>query len=296
MKGLAQSNAASVLARLKNEATQSGEPFNPLLARYVGFRLLYRLSVSNFSDNFLLKGATMFLFWTGVAHRTTRDLDFLSLSISALPELEEMFKSICQIPCPEDGVTFDPNGVRAELIREEQAYGGYRIRLLGQLGTARVPLQIDIGLGDAVTPGPMDVLIPGIISRVPDAKLRGYPAETAIAEKFHAMVMLGLANSRMKDFYDVAYLADTLTIQETELRLAIIATFTRRRTELPKTVPGALTTTFLESREISVRWQAFARKNRLMHPYDDLEAVQHKVRKLLLPCLDLTAVTNETED
>ncbi len=296
MKRPGENNAASVLARLKNEAAQSGEPFNPLLARYVGFRLLYRLSVSQFSDNFLLKGATMFLFWTGVAHRTTRDLDFLSLSFSAQSELEEVFKAICQVPCPEDGVVFDPQLVTAELIREEQAYGGSRIRLLGQIGSARVPLQIDIGLGDAVTPGPMDVLVPSIISRVPDATLRGYPAETAIAEKFHAMVLLGLSNSRMKDFFDVAYLADTLTITELELRPAIIATFSRRRTELPKNVPVALTTTFLESKEVAVRWQAFSRKNRLSPPYDDLKTVQRKVRKLLLPCLDLTTVTNETED
>jgi hypothetical protein len=277
--------AASVLARLKNEAAKNAEPFNPLLTRYVGFRLLYRLSVSPYRHQFLIKGATMFLFWTGSAHRPTRDIDLLSLTHADLNDLRSQFVAICSLNCPEDGVVFDPDSVASDLIREAQAYGGSRIKIVGYLGTARIPLQIDVGLGDAVTPGPVTVIIPGIVSAVPEARLDGYPVESAVAEKFHAMVVLGVSNSRMKDYYDVAVLASLMTIDADTLRSAIKATFQRRKTELPIAVPIFLEDEFASDPDVAARWRAFVRKNSITTPFDDLVFIQSKMRDLLLPTI-----------
>ncbi len=279
--------ATSVLAKLKNEALKTGELFNPLLSRYVGFRFLYRLSVSTHRDRFLLKGATMFLFWTGSIHRPTRDLDLLSLNDADITNLENLFKEICDVECPADGVTFAPSSVKAELIREEQTYGGTRLTVVGFIGTARIPLQVDIGLGDVVTPSPINVTIPPIISTVPEANLQGYPLESSIAEKFQAMVVLGIANSRMKDFYDVAYLANTLEVSTDTLREAILATFRRRQTPIPTETPVSLSPEFLADPLIQARWRAFVRKNNIKAPYADLAYVQEQVRGLVLPALNL---------
>lgn len=285
MRANQNSIATSVLARLKNEAVREGELFNPLLSRYVGFRLLYRLSISDHRDRFLLKGATMFLFWTGSIHRPTRDLDLLSLNDADITDLENTFKDICRVECPEDGVIFDPSSVKAELIREEQAYGGTRLTVIGYIGTARTPLQIDIGLGDIVTPSPISVTVPSIISTVPEANLQGYSLESSIAEKFQAMVVLGMANSRMKDFYDVAYLANTLEVSPNSLRHAIQATFRRRQTPLPTEAPVSLSPEFLADPLIQARWKAFVRKNNIKSPYADLAYVQEQIRNLILPIL-----------
>lgn len=278
MKPTPSNVAASVLARLKNEAAKNLEPFNPLLARYVGFRLLYRLSMSPHRNQFLIKGATMFLFWTGSVHRPTRDLDLLSLSQSDMEELRNLFAAICKLECPEDGVVFDPDSVTSELIREQLAYGGSRVKLVGYLGTARIALQIDVGLGDAVTPGPVEVIIPGIVSAVPEARVHGYPVESAIAEKFHAMVVLGLNNGRMKDYFDVAYLADTISIDLDTLRQAVEATFRRRKTDLPADEPICLRKEFRTNEAVIARWRAFVRKNSITTPYGDLEYIQSKLR------------------
>jgi predicted nucleotidyltransferase component of viral defense system len=286
MKPTRASTAASVNARLKNEAAKNAESFNPMLTRYVGFRLLYRLSISRYADKFLIKGATRFIFWTSSIHRPTRDIDLLSLSHADLDEIRDIFVKLCQLECPEDGVLFDPDSVTSELIREEQAYGGSRIKLTGFLGKARVPLQIDVGIGDAVTPGPVEVVIPAVISGVPEARVRGYPVESAIAEKFHAMTVLGINNSRMKDFYDVAFLADSVPLDPALLREAIIATFDRRKTHLPREVPICLRKELTVDHAVSNRWRAFVRKNSITAPYDDLEYIQSRLSELLLPIIE----------
>lgn len=277
--------ARSVMARLLNESRATGEAFNPLLARYVGFRLLHRLSVSPFQDRFYVKGAVMFLFWTGSNHRPTKDIDLLGLTTQDLDEITQTFRNFCLIPCPEDGVVFDVDTVQSELIREEQTYGGVRVTLHGYLGTAKIPLQIDIGFGDAVTPDAQEIELPSILHGVPTARLKGYPAESAIAEKFQSMTVLGLANSRMKDFYDIAYLADTMTFEASTLARAIKATFERRGTPLPTEAPVALTETFYRDEQIDTRWKAFVRKNQIKPPYDDLVHVIEKIKRLIQPLL-----------
>lgn len=274
--------AASVLARLKNVADRTGEQFNPLLSRYVGYRWLYRLSTSPHRDRFLLKGATMFLFWTGAVHRLTRDIDLLLLSASDADAVATTFRAVCAIECPQDGVLFDPDSVRAQPIRIDQAYGGIRVMITAHLGTARVPVQVDVGLGDAVTPGPLNVTLPSVIEHVPNVTLLGYPVETAIAEKFEAMVTLGTTTSRMKDFFDIAFLADTLDISSDSLRRAVSATFRRRGTALPA---SASADDLVNDSLFQARWQAFVRKNAIVAPYSDLGYVASRIELLLTPVL-----------
>lgn len=286
MSSISTGIAASVLARLKNEADRSGEAFNPLLARYVGFRFLYRISQSSLNEQFLIKGATMFLVWTGSQHRPTRDIDLLLLSESEVKDLAEAFKEICQIPCLEDGVKFDPESVSAQPIREDNAYGGTRVTLVGRLGSAKIPLQIDVGLGDVVTPQPNQVVLPSFLDSVPPTVMQGYPVETAIAEKFEAMVSHGMTNSRMKDLFDIAFLADTMTLTSSELSSAVKATFQRRRTEIPQELPTALTESFLKDAQILARWNAFVKKNKISHPHSDLTFVQARISDLLMPMVN----------
>lgn len=285
MSSISTGIAASVLARLKNEADRSGEAFNPLLARYVGFRFLYRISLSPVCDQFLIKGATMFLVWTGSQHRPTRDIDLLLLSESEVQDLAKTFKEICVIRCPEDGVTFAPESIAAQPIREDNTYGGTRITLAGQLGSAKIPLQIDVGLGDAVTPSPKQIILPSYLESVPAAAMQGYPVESAIAEKFEAMVSLGMTNSRMKDLFDVAFLADTMLLESGDLSAALAATFKRRRTELPLGRPTTLTEGYLSNPQVQARWNAFVKKNKIAAPYCDLNYVQVRIASLLMPLL-----------
>lgn len=296
MSSISTGIAASVLARLKNEADRSGEAFNPLLARYVGFRFLYRISQSSLNEQFLIKGATMFLVWTGSQHRPTRDIDLLLLNESEVKNLAKAFMEICQIACPEDGVVFDPESVAAQPIREDNAYGGTRVTLIGRLGSAKVPLQIDVGLGDTVTPQANQVTLPSILDSVPPTIMRGYPVETAIAEKFEAMVSLGMTNSRMKDLFDIAFLADTMTLESDELGAAMRATFQRRRTELPEEPPTALTEAFRQDTQVLARWNAFAKKNRISDPYSDLSYVQARITNLLMPLLQACPDTTTWKD
>lgn len=277
--------------RLRNEVRSTGEAFNPLLVRYVGFRLLHRLSVSDSRDRFFMKGATMFLLWTGSTHRPTKDIDLLGLTTQDESEIEQTFRDLCGIACPEDGVVFDPESVRAGLIREEQTYGGIRVTMVGILGNARVPLQIDIGFGDAVTPEAREVELPAIVRDVPPVRLKGYPAETAIAEKFQALTVLGLENGRMKDLFDIAYLADTMEFEASTLGRAIRATFERRQTEWPDSTPVALTDEFHENDLVATRWKAFVRRNGIQSPYDHLPTVIHRIERFLSPVLETARTT-----
>lgn len=190
--------AASILQRLLNVARDSGETHELLLTRYATERLLYRLSVSAHYDQFVLKGATLFALWTGVAHRPTRDLDFLVSGSSDPEHLAEIFREVCQQAAEEDGVQFLAETVRAEALRENERYVGVRLKLTACIGNAQAPQQIDLGFGDAVFPAPRQETLPSLLG-LPQPRLWVYPRESVIAEKCEAMVDLGMANSRMKD-------------------------------------------------------------------------------------------------
>jgi predicted nucleotidyltransferase component of viral defense system len=251
---------ASVRQRLLMTSQQRGEPFDLVLTQYAIERLLYRLSQSRFADRFLLKGAMLFRIWTENSHRPTRDLDLLGTGPAEADELAAIFREICSTPVEPDGLDFLGDSVKASPIREEAVYGGIRVNTEARLGNVRVHVQTDVGFGDAVTPEPLEIEFPGLLD-FPTPRLRSYPLYTVVAEKLEAMVLLGEANSRMKDFYDLWFLSRNFEFDGETLISAICATFGRRKTPLPAQLPTALHDEFAELK--SLQWNAFQRKNRL---------------------------------
>ena len=254
--------AASVRARLLSRARETRQDFNLVLTRYAIERLLYRISISKHANQFLLKGALLFDLWFDIPHRPTRDADFLGFGSAELPRIEAVFKEICAIETL-DGVTFQPDTVRAAEIRKEADYAGVRVMLLGVIDGARCQIQIDIGFGDAVTPGPEDVEYPVMLTEFAAPRLRVYPRYTVVAKKFEALSSLGIANSRMKDYFDLWILAQHSDFDGDTLRQAIRATFDRRKTALVGEVPFGLTEAFAHDAQKQAQWRAFLRKNRL---------------------------------
>lgn len=254
--------SASILARLLTLAKQRGDDYNLLLNRFGMERLLARVSMSPHADRFLLKGALLFALWYDTPHRPTRDADLLGFGPDDEASLIATFRDIAAMDLG-DGIVFDPDSVKADAIREDNTYGGTRITLVARIGSARCALQIDVGFGDAITPGPQTVAYPTLLGDFPAPTLRVYPVYTVIAEKYQAMVMLGQANSRMKDFFDLAVIARRTELDGATLAAAIAATFARRQTALPIERPLALTQLFSEDAAKLRQWQAFLNKNRI---------------------------------
>ena len=226
--------AASVRQRLMNKAREQGEAFDLVLIRYTSERLLYRLSQSAFRDRFVLKGAMLFQLWGGSIHRPTRDLDLLAYGSPSPVDFEQLFREVCEEDVEDDGLNFRAESVHAVRMKEDEEYEGLRLKLQAYLDAARISVQIDVGFGDAVTPGPDEITYPTLLD-FPAPTLKAYPRVTVVAEKFQAMVMLGIANSRMKDFYDVWTLARHFAFSGPVLCAAMRATFERRKTVLPST-------------------------------------------------------------
>lgn len=270
--------AASIRARLLNRARTERADFNLMLTRYSLERLLYRLSVSPWADQFLLKGALLFDLWFDQPHRPTRDIDLLGFGPSEIDHLIEVFQKVCTMPS-DDGILFDHASVRAAPIRKEANYEGVRVTLIGTLDNARCSVQIDVGYGDAVTPAPELVQFPALLDDVAAPSLRAYPVYTVIAEKYEAIVSLGMANTRMKDYFDLWFLATYAEIDAAVLRQAVQATFARRRTKLPTSVPMGLSGTFVASSIKQQQWRAFLSKSKLEAP--GLGEVIAKLRRLL---------------
>ena len=250
---------ASVRARLLRLARERGEDFQLMLTRYAGERLLFRLSASGHAQQFVLKGAALFALWTGKPHRATRDLDLLGLGDPGVEHVRKIFSEVLAYEVIDDGVHFDLATLTVGLIREDQEYGGVRAEVVARVTNAQVRLQVDVGFGDAITPEAMVVELPPLLD-FPAPRLRAYPRETVVAEKLESMVKLGMANSRMKDFYDVAVLARSFTFDGDLLSRAIRTTFERRKTPLPTTTPVALTAAFAEDPAKNTQWAGFIRK------------------------------------
>jgi predicted nucleotidyltransferase component of viral defense system len=269
----------SVRARLLTLARQKGQAFDLLLTRYANERLLHRLSLSPHRNRFVLKGAMLMTTWFDDPHRPTRDVDFLGYGDSAPDAMLVTFREICAIEV-NDGMVFDIDALRVELIREELEYGGLRLRTTGALAGARITVTIDIGFGDAIEPGLDEVNLPVLLD-LPQPRLRVYARETVIAEKFQAMVMLGLANSRMKDFYDVWILSRSYEFDDDRLPRAIAATFERRGTAIPLEAPVALTQAFAFDSSKQRQWAAFVRDLAIGIPA--LETVVTDLAAFLMP-------------
>jgi hypothetical protein len=233
-----------------------------LLTRYGLERFLYRLSVSRERDNFLLKGALLFDLWYDVPLRPTRDIDLLGFGLAEIPLLVAAFEGVCAIEV-DDGVAFDPASIRADEIRKEANYAGIRLTLTGTIDGARCPVQIDVGYGDAVTPAPESARYPVMFGEMPAPALRVYPRYTVVAEKLEAIISLGMANSRMKDYFDLWVILRDAALDQDILVQAVDATLNRRGTRKPTGVPIGLSEQFSSDRHKLTQWTAFINRNQL---------------------------------
>jgi len=283
--------AASVKGRLLQSAREQREEFQNVLTRYAVERFLYRLSRSAYRRQFILKGANLFTLWLGAAHRSTRDLDFLGYGSEEIGPTVTAFQEICRQSVEEDGLVFEAESVKGAAVRESENYAGLRVTLQAMLGKAVIPLQIDIGFGDVITPAAQEAEMPSSLG-TPRARLLTYSRETVVAEKTEAMIDLGLGNSRLKDFYDLWFLATQFDFEGLLLCQALAATFRRRGTMISALPPPALTAPFYADASRSRQWQSFLEKSGL--PTDAsiaLDECTDLIRAFLLP--PLQAVRDE---
>jgi predicted nucleotidyltransferase component of viral defense system len=249
--------AASVKQRLLNMARAQGQVLDVVLIRFALERLLYRLAKSDHRDRFILKGGMLVTLWLEEDNRVTRDMDFLGRGNASEEELKAVFAEIMAIEC-NDGLKFDVDGLSVTAIREEMQYGGTRLRTVAYLERTRIPVTLDVAFGDAIAAGPSELVFPSLLD-MEAPKVRAYPPATLIAEKFQAMVALGAANSRMKDYYDLWAIPRTLSIDGKELDDAMAATFARRRTDIPADRPVGLSAEFIGDELKQRQWRAYAR-------------------------------------
>lgn len=274
--------AASVRDRLLQLSRARGEDFQVTLIRFAVERLLYRLSRSEHRSQFVLKGAMLFSVWEALPHRSTRDLDLLGRGGGDPADVMEMFARILATEVDPDGIEFDSGSIGAEGLHEGQDYEGVRVSLVARLGSARIPLQVDVAFGQAMRPGAVEEEFPSLLG-MPTATLLMYPREVVVAEKFQAIVAIGIANSRMKDFFDIAYVASTFEFDAGRLADSLKATFERRATPLPVERPLALSATYFESADRRRDWEAFRRRAGLAGGGETLESACDRVANFLMP-------------
>lgn len=285
MKKQPSNLGASVRQRLLNLAKERGEDFDLVLTRFALERLLYRISVSEHAGKFILKGAMLVAAWLPDAFRATRDLDLLGAGDASPAGAEAVFKDICRARVEPDGVEFDASAVQAELIREDQQYLGTRVKLEARIAGAVIHLQVDIGYGDAVVPPPTAIDFPQILEFT-QPHIRAYSRYTVVAEKLQAAVELGLANSRLKDFFDLYVLSSHFDFDGPGLVTAIRATFDRRKMAIPEGAPVALTARFSEDAGKLAQWRGFLRRSRVRIQAPALPAVIESVAKFVVEPLE----------
>jgi hypothetical protein len=272
--------AASVRARLLQDARGRKADFQLVLQRYVVERLLYRLGESDLRDRFVLKGAMLFVLWDVTIHRPTKDLDLAGYWPRDASSLMDAFRRICAVPCPADGVEFLVDSLRAEPIRDRTEYQGFRLRLQARLEAAVVPLQIDVGFGDAIVPAAELSTYPALLD-APAPRIRAYPREASVAEKLHAMVLLGVENTRLKDFYDVHLLSIRFAFAGERLVGAIAATFAQRATAIPVEQPVALTPGFYSDAARAAQWRQYLMRTKLEDAPSDWASVGEAIGRFL---------------
>lgn len=276
--------AASVHQRLLNKSKESARPFNELFQYYAIERFLYRLSRSSYSERFVLKGALMLMVWKVPAFRSTMDIDMLGKMKHGTDAVIAMVRDVCLQEVESDGIVFEPNSVRGQVITEEADYEGVRVHFRGSLDNARITIQLDVGFGDIVIPSPELMAYPTILD-LPAPQIRGYSKESTIAEKFEAMVRRGIMNSRMKDFWDIRLLSRSFDFDGKTLAAAIAETFAARHTAIPPD-PVAFTEAFSQDNTKQAQWKAFLRKNRMVGDPDTFEEAVVAVSLFLKPVLD----------
>lgn len=275
----------SISERLLGIAKRTNEPYPFVLSRYGVERTLSRLSRHPTGNRFVLKGASLFLIWEGHQYRTTQDVDLLGFGSSEIVDLERLFQELCAMDTlDEDGLAFDPKSIRASRIKEDQAYQGVRVCLVALLGRTRIHVQVDIGFGDAITPGPVPVKFPSLLDAQP-TQLLAYPVETAIAEKFMAIVNLEMDNSRMKDFYDLMVISRSHKIDPALLAQAIRNTCAARKYPVPRSSPIGLSDAFSSDTNKQKQWNAFMARCAPTIKDAPLVDVVNEVRNFLTPTL-----------
>jgi hypothetical protein len=284
----------SVTRRLLNLSAVRGETFNVLLMRYGVERLLYRMSRSPHADAFVLKGAMLFAIWADKPHRPTQDLDLLGFGSPSIERLVLVFRELCITEVEPDGLAFDPESVIARTIREDSVYDGIRLNIMAMLGKARIPLQVDVGFGDSITPEPRRMAF-GPLLDLPAPIVRTYPPETVIAEKLEAMLVLGLPNSRMKDYFDIWTLCRTMDFDGTILASAVTETIKRRQTTLPDGTPTGISASFGADAMKQAQWAAFMRKMG-MTDGPDLPTVVAKLHEFLMPLVNAARTGKAAHD
>ena len=271
---------ASVRERLSQRARARRENAQLVMTRYAIERLLYRLSLSAHRDRFVLKGAMLFSLWAPTPYRATGDLDLLGYGENAPERLAEVFGDILTVGVEDDGVFFRADTIRAAAARAEDEYSGVRLDFIAEIAGARLPMHVDVGYGDAITPEAAEIDYPSLLGQ-PAARLRAYPPETVVAEKFQAMVELGMLNSRMKDFFDLWAIGGAFAFGGEVLAKAIEATFERRGTAIPRELPVALTPEFAAAKQD--QWAAFLRRTEIALAPEPFPEVQAQAAALVMP-------------
>lgn len=283
--------AASVRQRLTNAAKQSGRPFQEVLQYFAMERFLYRLSQSPHNERFVLKGALMFNVWGAPASRPTRDIDFLARLNNSVDAILPVIRDVCQQVVEPDGLVFDVESIVGQVIKEDADYAGVRMTFLAYLENARIPMQIDIGFGDVIVPDAALTDYP-VLLELAAPRLRAYPRETVVAEKFEAMVKLGQLNSRLKDFFDLWLLSRQFEFDGRVLATAVTRTFAHRKTAIAPQ-PVALTAAFANDPIKQTQWKGFLRKSRIDIAPQDLTAVIEVISGFLLPLSGALAAGQE---
>jgi len=271
---------ASIRAKLQNKAKENNRPFSEILQYYGMERFLYRFSRSRYVDRFVLKGALLFTVWQIPERRATLDIDFLAHFDNQVTSIEKVIRDVCEIPIVSDGLIFNPENVKGQKIKEDADYEGVRIKLVGFLERARIPMQIDIGFGDIIYPKSETIDYPVILD-LPKPRLKGYPVESVVSEKFEAMVKLGLLNSRMKDFYDIWLMMRQFDFNNSKLAEAVRRTFEHRKTSLPQNKPLFAAEIYDEKSDRQTLWKAFLKKGDIKHAPESLATVARKIEEFL---------------
>lgn len=283
---------ASVRARLKNKAEETNRPFSEILQYYGMERFLYRFSQSQYADKFILKGALMFTVWQVPERRTTLDIDFSARFDKQIASIEKVIRDVCKVPVVSDGLTFDPETVKGQKIKEDTDYGGVRVRFRGFLERTRIVMQIDVGFGDVIYPKPKTINYPVILD-LPQPHLKGYTVESVVSEKFETMVKLGLLNSRMKDFYDIWLMLRRFDFNGAKLTEALKRTFSHRKTPFPEDKTLFAEEIYDEKSDRQILWKAFLKRGDIKHAPEKLRTTARDIEKFLIKPFD--AIKKEQE-
>lgn len=282
--------AASARARLLHHAKQHGDDYQRVLTRYAIERLLYRLSRTEATERYVLKGAMLFVTWPEQVFRPTGDLDLLGQGDPDPFVIADLFTRICQIEAPEDGIVFDPATLKVEPVREADKYQGVQLSLKGELAKAVIPVQVDIGFGDHVYPPPKRQTFPGLLPDLPAANILMYPPETVVAEKFEAMIRFGDANGRIKDFHDIWVTTRTFPFDLSSVVEAVGGTLRRRETGIPTEMPRGLTEAFAKIAEERGLWSGFLRRNPPTLQPPPFVELQEELRRFFGPVISSLAL------